>query len=45
LLFTIGAGTPGANVDGQKSGLWRLWEALAEAISSDYNVITEVFPA
>jgi hypothetical protein len=45
VLFTIDAGTPGASFDGRKSGLWRLWEALAEAISSDYNVITEVFPA
>jgi hypothetical protein len=26
-------------------GSGRLWEALAAAISSDYNVITEVFPA
>jgi hypothetical protein len=45
LLFTIGAGTPGASIDGRKTGLGRLWEALAAAISSDYNVITEVFPA
>jgi hypothetical protein len=29
----------------EKVAFWRLWEALAEAISSDYNVITEVFPA
>ena len=39
MLFTIGAGTPGASIDGRKSGLWRLWEALAEAICWKIDLI------